>query len=664
MALRRAVAPVRAHTRQSPAFRQGTVRLLSSEPQTDALAKAKGLWAKADGRTHLLLTVGAAFGFGMLLRRQFGGNSEPDAPPSPPSPPPPPPTAIEEVTEGETADGESSNSPTIDVTVSPAANAEVEATAEEEGEEETDGEPQESDTKSLTDVEEQQSITERKEPTSESSVGSLLTSEGEAEEGELKEKYLHYDYVLVGAGTASYAALKEILERDPSASVLIVGEEEVEPYMRPPLTKDVWKQEANNDTASSLLYVHSGKRLSLRYHTNRWYDRLENVHTMFGMTVKSLNPNAKMLVLNNKNMTVVSFEKCLLATGSSQVIPSDVEVAEDAKASVSFYQTINDFARVQEVVNSGGRVVVVGDGLVASELSSSLVTRGSKTGAEVVQITQEAGLLRASLPPYLSDCATKKVEMAGVKVVTNSPVSSIEALEGRPVVVLDSGERVDADLVVMAAAESPNVEFGAAYLEVDQQSGGFVVNQELQARSGIYAAGDVASFYDSALGRRRLSHYDHAYESGIVAGRNMTGDSQAYAYQPMHWGQIGDLEFYSVGACHAEPFRTLAFWSKPPEKHRLAMVAEPGQDYKRGVIYYLREDNVVMGVLLWGMRPKSSDLEAMRRLIYKNNQPYYHADQLKDRITLQDWSDEEYELALGPPSEVDPSDDSAAAAEE
>jgi hypothetical protein len=54
---------------------------------------------------------------------------------------------------------------------------------------------------------------------------------------------------------------------------------------------------------------------------------------------------------------------------------------------------------------------------------------------------------------------------------------------------------------------------------VDRTLGGIVVNGELEARSDIWAAGDVASFYDATLGRRREEHHDHA----VVSGRLVRG---------------------------------------------------------------------------------------------------------------------------------------------
>jgi programmed cell death 8 (apoptosis-inducing factor) len=47
-------------------------------------------------------------------------------------------------------------------------------------------------------------------------------------------------YVLVGGGTASFAAAKAIRERDPAAKVLIVTQENYSPYSRPPLSKHLW----------------------------------------------------------------------------------------------------------------------------------------------------------------------------------------------------------------------------------------------------------------------------------------------------------------------------------------------------------------------------------------------------------------------------------------
>ena len=60
-------------------------------------------------------------------------------------------------------------------------------------------------------------------------------------------------YVLIGAGTASFAAAKAIRGVDPSAKVLIIGEEEYPPYSRPPLSKQLWFYE-DHEAAKQLRF--------------------------------------------------------------------------------------------------------------------------------------------------------------------------------------------------------------------------------------------------------------------------------------------------------------------------------------------------------------------------------------------------------------------------
>lgn len=55
-------------------------------------------------------------------------------------------------------------------------------------------------------------------------------------------------YLLVGGGTASFAAAKAIREKDPNAKVLIVTQESYTPYSRPPLSKHLW---LSNDHAAA-----------------------------------------------------------------------------------------------------------------------------------------------------------------------------------------------------------------------------------------------------------------------------------------------------------------------------------------------------------------------------------------------------------------------------
>lgn len=70
----------------------------------------------------------------------------------------------------------------------------------------------------------------------------------------------------------------------------------------------------------------------------------------------------------------------------------------------------------------------------------------------------------------------------------------------------------------------------------------------MQARTDVYAAGDVACFYDVSLGRRRVEHHDHAVVSGRLAGDNMVlpGARKHYTHQSMFWSDLGPRLGYEV----------------------------------------------------------------------------------------------------------------------
>ena len=156
------------------------------------------------------------------------------------------------------------------------------------------------------------------------------------------------------------------------------------------------------------------------------------------------------------------------------------------------------------------------------------------------------------------------------------------------------------------------------------------VNSELQSVPNIYVAGDAASFDDPALGRRRVEHHDHAVVSGRLAGENMTGAGKEYTHQSMFWSDLGpDVGYEAIGVVDAslqtvgvfakatpkdtpkavvtetdETIRSLTEDKATPEKPAAVQSnVQDGEDYGKGVIFYLR-DNKIVGFVLWNVFSK------------------------------------------------------------
>ena len=121
-------------------------------------------------------------------------------------------------------------------------------------------------------------------------------------------------------------------------------------------------------------------------------------------------------------------------------------------------------------------------------------------------------------------------------------------------------------------------------------------------RSDIWAAGDVSSFFDPLLGRRRVEHHDHAMVSGGIAGENMSrpGARVAYSHQSMFWSDMGpDVAYEAIGLCDSR-LPTVSFWRT--NGHAKAGISERDH-YGKGLVFYLRE-GVISGIIAMNLKDR------------------------------------------------------------
>ena len=136
-----------------------------------------------------------------------------------------------------------------------------------------------------------------------------------------------------------------------------------------------------------------------------------------------------------------------------------------------------------------------------------------------------------------------------------------------------------------------------------QLENGIVVDRHLRTSNpDIFAAGDVANFFCTALDRRlRFEHEDNARAMGRIAGRNMAGEAESYRHLPLFYSDLFDLGYEAVGDVD----------------NCLKIVEDWVQKFRKGTIYYLARGHV-RGVLLWntwGLADRARDLIASGREI-------------------------------------------------
>ncbi|KAI8098957.1 uncharacterized protein BX664DRAFT_320016, partial [Halteromyces radiatus] len=434
-------------------------------------------------------------------------------------------------------------------------------------------------------------------------------------------KKIQKPYVLIGAGTASFAAAHSIKEVDPEANVIIIGDEAYSPYMRPPLSKEIWFSEDPEVTKHLRFKDWEGNERSIYYQDDSLYEILEDASGSDLSTEKiKLLLNKPVTKLNVEDHTVtladgsiIYYNKVLLATGGApKQLPKQPE-----SPNITTFRTIDDLKQLDAIVKPGTHIAVVGGGFLGSELAVALAKKASKQkDIQITQVFPEEGNMANVFPSYLTKWTTSRVRKTGVDVKNNSVIDSLQVSDDNKKIkmILDAGmDSLDVDHVVVAVGIEPRVDLAReAGLEIDEQRAGVMVNAELEARKDVYVAGDMVSFHDIQLGRRRIEHHDHAVLSGRHAGQNMVGQkSKPYRHQSMFWSDLGpEVGYEAVGLVDSQ-LSTVSVWAKSTtkeenkkEEDEVTKPSKPnpfqGEKFEKGLVFYVR-DRKIVGLLLFNV---------------------------------------------------------------
>ena len=374
-------------------------------------------------------------------------------------------------------------------------------------------------------------------------------------------------YLIVGGGLTADAACKGIREHDPDGRILVVGDEAHPPYLRPPLSKALWK----GDEESTI-----------------WRRTAElGVELRLGRRIVALDLERRE-ARDDKDETY-GYDKLLLATGGR---PRRLPFGGDA---VTYFRTLDDYRRLRALADRGARFCVIGGGFIGSEIAAALALND----CAVTMVFPEAGIGTRIFPPQLSTALNDYYGERGVEVLAEASVAGIVARGDGANVILEDGRLIEADAIVAGIGIEPSVELAAdAGLPV---TNGIVVDAygRIGGREDVFAAGDVARFPVATLATEmRVEHEDHAKSHGRQVGANMAGAGAGAPYQhlPFFYSDLFDLGYEAVGELDSR-LETFSDWKD------LAGEA---------TFTYLDHERRPRGVLLWN---RFGQLDAARELI-------------------------------------------------
>lgn len=226
----------------------------------------------------------------------------------------------------------------------------------------------------------------------------------------------------------------------------------------------------------------------------------------------------------------ISFENCIIATGSTPIMLPDVDPSHDSII------TSREALQLDTIPD---RLAIIGGGYIGMELGFVY----QKLGSDVTIIEGQDRILTHS-PADAATVVAESAEEHGMDIKTETMVDTVEP--GDPTTIEAGGDTIEADTVLVAIGRTPQTQgLRLRRTDVETTDDGFIdVNEKLEtAASHIYAIGDV-------IDQPMLAH--KAYQQANVAGANAAGEDTIINYQSIPACIYTDPEVATVGFSEQE----------------------------------------------------------------------------------------------------------------
>jgi NADPH-dependent 2,4-dienoyl-CoA reductase/sulfur reductase-like enzyme/nitrite reductase/ring-hydroxylating ferredoxin subunit len=334
-------------------------------------------------------------------------------------------------------------------------------------------------------------------------------------------------FIILGGGAAGYAAAQTLREDGFRGRILMITRENRLPYDRPNLSKD---------------YLHGHAQpewMPLR--GDEFYDECD-IETLRGRDVISVDVSSKKISFRDGEP--ITYDALLVATGGTA---RQLEIPGVEWANV---KTLRSFDDADSIINlateaqakGSTRASIIGASFIGMEAAYSLTERGFA----VTVIAPEAVPFERILGPEVGAMFQQLHENRGVRFKLGANVVQFLGKDRAQAILLNNGENVETDLIVMGVGVRPATDFlQGIQLHKD---GGVITDQYLQFGDGIYAAGDIARFPDQRTGEStRIEHWRTAEQQGRIAAHNMAGKQTVYDSVPFFWTEQYGVSLRYVG---------------------------------------------------------------------------------------------------------------------
>ena len=371
--------------------------------------------------------------------------------------------------------------------------------------------------------------------------------------------------LVIGASAAGLSTVESLRRKGYQGEITVLGDEWHMPYDRPPLSKQVLSGAWEPD------------RVQLRSAQDI---RSLGAEFLLGDAATGLDVESR--TVRTRSGRTLSADAIVIATGvRPRTLPGQSDLA-----GVHVMRTVEDSLALGAALGEGVRLVVVGEGVLGSEIAATART----LGADVTIAGPLSAPMAMQVGPLVAGALGELHTERGVRLRLGTGVRELSGHQGRVAGVrLATGEELPADLVVVAIGAIPSTQWlQDSGIRLDN---GVVCDARCRAADGIYAVGDVARWEHEKFGLIRLENRTNATEQAAAVAEGILGSDRPYVPVPYFWTDQFDAKLQVHGVLR-------------PEAE--VQVVEGEVAARRFVAVY-RTDGLVTGVLGWNM-PKQTRL--------------------------------------------------------
>ncbi len=336
--------------------------------------------------------------------------------------------------------------------------------------------------------------------------------------------------LIVGGGLGGLRTAEALRGKGFTGKITLVGDEEHQPYNRPPLSKEALSSGLSHE--------------ELKF---RQRDSVADVNWVLGSAAQKLNTAKREVTLANGNTH--KFDALVIATG---IRPRLLPIPGPTQGLFTL-RTLNDAHSLKAAITPGSNVVILGSGFIGCELAAT----ATKLGATVHVISLDAEPMIMPMGSELGAAMRTRHEAKGIKFHLGHTVTQFNGDTNIESVTLDSGEVIKADAVIEAIGSVPNTEWlQDNELNLDN---GVLVDSNMRAVGAnipIYAVGDIANHPNTFYGdqTRRIEHWNMPTETGKRAGAALAAElageqppTDNFFALPAFWSDQYEYQLQSYG---------------------------------------------------------------------------------------------------------------------